>query len=219
MSENEYLTFEKWKKWHKEHELDTWLPGVKMQYNRMSQSEYLLSEFLSCPLATQKSINGSLKFKIPVEPLGVVLHLQARLASQSVGDLDWYAKGLMDGLDLIHKNDSPSEDFTLVNRQFYSLQRMLEKSEAHKWYAFGNSIPQALRLLYGEEKTMAVMRIWIEHASSDSCEYGIMLELLNGWDELRQYPSEWAFSIASRGKKTRNKGNGNKKNDLELIGS
>lgn len=219
MSENEYLTFKKWQKWHAEHELDTWLPGAKIQYSRMSQSEYLLSEFLSYPLDTQKSINGSLKFRLPVEPLGVALHLQARLASESAGGVDWYTHGLMDGLDLIHKNDAPSEGFALVNRQFYSLQRTLAKSEANKWYAFGNSIPQAFRLLYGEEKTMAVMRIWIEHASSDSCEYEIMLELLNGWDELRQYPSEWAFSIASRGKKTRNKGNGNKKNDLELIGS
>lgn len=180
---------------YRKHSPEATSETIAKEYALITQSDEIRLRFLEYPLDLQvQIIMRSNRRPDEVKLIGVIAEILHEFYQQDPETYDWSLTSWITAYERIVKShDGPSTAFA---KEIGAIAR-------NSWYAPGNKatdfllfkmLPVLLSKQYGEEMVLEVCRRW--NASPEPLELHKMLYVVRNWENLKNYPIDWAEKVS-----------------------
>lgn len=186
-------TPEQWEDWLNNHERDA--ADLLLNFNWIVQSQTLKENFLRYPLNLQIRICDQVWGETPLEDIETSTDLCLRLQKECGNITDWFVGSPSELLATILNVVEPLSDEFRFEADNFPLNYPNRDLSGDSWTYIQIVTPALLLMLHDEAKITEVLKILRE--KSIVCSIATVVELVDRWEELKQYPIEWSLGILS----------------------
>lgn len=168
---------------------------VQPMWDQFSSSTDLLESFQKIPIDLQKIVYLEIHNGMDPSPIGAYFNLALRAEKMFPDTFNW---NVMRDYDLWNtERDFPTErsDYFYVLLEDFDKYCQAGESESEWGRHYYMFTPMLLRAIHGEEIVIELFERCLETGIIP--ELTDIISLADNWENLREYPFEWALNIAS----------------------
>lgn len=167
---------------------------LEITFRKMSQSRFLMENFLNFPLTAQNGIVSYIHYGAEPSVVEVTYRLRERLAVIYPDSERWLTEGTPRIYEILIQNLDLSDRFIQAKERFKFMYQD-HKQKMYGWHWFIEPTTLYLTAIYGEKRVLEVIDAWFDNRPSD--EIHLFVTAVERWHEFVDMPFDWMWKIIS----------------------